>query len=143
MWRSAVADLKALTRRFYDEVFNKGDLTVLDELVDDGFVEHEVFPGITPDKTGLVAFVTATREAFPDFVFDVRAMVTEGDEVWVHAVMQGTHQGEFLGIPATNRRIDVPTIDRIRIVDDKAVEHWGVTDQFLTMQQLGVIPEEP
>jgi steroid delta-isomerase-like uncharacterized protein len=136
-----MADHKALTQRFYTEVFNKGDLDALDELVDDGFVEHEEFPDIPPGKEGLKVFVTTTRTAFPDLRFDVEAMVTEGDEVWVHGVMRGTHQGEFLGIPATNRKIEVATIDRIRIRNDKAVEHWGVTDTLTMMQQLGVVPE--
>jgi steroid delta-isomerase-like uncharacterized protein len=122
-----MADTKALTQRFYSEVFNKGDLDVLDELVDDGFVEHGEFPGIPPGKEGLKAFVTTTRAAFPDLVFDVEAMVAEGDEVWVHVVIRGTHQGEFLGVPATGRTIEVATIDRIRLRNDKAVEHWGVT----------------
>jgi steroid delta-isomerase-like uncharacterized protein len=138
-----VADYKALTRRFYEEVFNKGDLQVLDELVDDSLVEHEEFPGITPGKAGLVQFAALMRAAFPDLNFDVLAIVSDGDEVWAHVVMRGTHKGEFLGIPATGRRIEVPTIDRIRVRDDRAVEHWGVTDTFAMMQQLGVIPEGP
>lgn len=69
-------------------------------------------------------------------------MISDGDEVWAHIVMSGTHEGEFLGIPASGRRLDVPTVDRIRIRDGRAVEHWGVTDNLLMMQQLGVIPEE-
>jgi steroid delta-isomerase-like uncharacterized protein len=136
-----MADLKALAQRFYSEVFNQGDLDVLDELVDDNFVEHEEFPDIPPGKEGLKAFVTMTRAGFPDLRFDVEAMVSEGDEVWVHGVMRGTHQGEFLGIPATNRTIEVATVDRIRVRNDKAVEHWGVTDTLTMMQQLGVVPE--
>jgi steroid delta-isomerase-like uncharacterized protein len=136
-----MADHKALTQRFYTEVFNKGDLDALDELVDDGFVEHEEFPDIPPGKEGLKVFVTTTRTAFPDLRFDVEAMVEEGDEVWVHGVMRGTHQGDFMGVPATGRSIEVATIDRIRIRNDKAVEHWGVTDTAAMMQQLGVIPE--
>ena len=138
-----MADLKALARRFYDEVFDKGNLTVLDELVDDDFVEHEEFPGMTADKAGLVTFVTTTREAFPDVEFDVQEMASEGDEVWVHSIIRGTHKGEFLGVPATGRSIAVPTIDRIRIRDGKAVEHWGVTDTMTMMQQLGALPDGP
>jgi steroid delta-isomerase-like uncharacterized protein len=136
-----MADLEALTQRFYSEVFNKGDMEVLDELVDDSFVEHEDFPGIPPGKEGLKAFLATTRAAFPDLQFELVAMISKGDEVWVHGVMRGTHQGEFMGIPASGRTIEVTAIDRIRVRNDKAVEHWGVTDTLTMMQQLGAIPE--
>jgi steroid delta-isomerase-like uncharacterized protein len=136
-----MADVKALTRRFYDEVFGKGDLAVLDELVDDDLVEHEELAGIPGGKAGLIEFVKQLRAGIPDLTCDIHAMVSEGDEVWAHVTLRGTHQGEFLGIPATGKSIAVDTIDRTRVRNDKAIEHWGVTDVFGMMQQLGVIPE--
>jgi steroid delta-isomerase-like uncharacterized protein len=136
-----MADMKALTRRFYDEVFGKGDMAALDELVDDDLIEHEELAGIPGSKEGLIEFVKQLRAGIPDITCDIHAMVAEGDEVWAHVTMRGTHQGEFLGIPATGKSIAVETIDRIRVRNDKAVEHWGVTDTFGMMQQLGVIPE--
>lgn len=137
-----MADPKALVRRFYDEVFGQGDLDTLDELVADDFVEHEELPGIPPGKEGLGAFIETFRGAFPDLSIEVRAIVAEGDEVWAHVVMRGTHQGEFLGVPASGRPIAVPTVDRVRVVDGRAVEHWGVSDNLQLMQQIGAIPEE-
>ncbi|MGH8983514.1 MAG: ester cyclase [Acidimicrobiia bacterium] len=137
-----MADLKALTRRFYDEVFTNGDLSVLDELVDDGFVEHEAFPGMSNDKAGLRDWIRMMHEAFPDVSMEVVALAGEGDEVWAQAVMRGTHKGEFMGIPASGKSVEVPTIERVRIRNGKAVEHWGVTDTLTMMQQLGVVPEE-
>ena len=138
-----MADLKALVQRLYTEVFNEGNLATVDELVDESFVEHEEFPGVTPDKAGLAAFVAATRTAFPDLSFETEAIVTDGDEVWAQVTMRGTHAGEFLGIPATGRSIAVPAVDRIRFVDGKLVEHWGVMDRFVMMQQLGLVPDAP
>jgi steroid delta-isomerase-like uncharacterized protein len=138
-----MTDLKALSRRFYDEVFVKGDMAALDELVDDDFVEHEEFPGMSSDKAGLRTFVTTMREAFPDVSVEIVSIAVDGDEVWTQAVMRGTHRGEFMGVPATNRAIEVPMFDRVRIRDDKAIEHWGLTDSLALMQQLGVVPEEP
>jgi steroid delta-isomerase-like uncharacterized protein len=134
-----MADPKTLAARFYSEVFSKGDMAVLDELVDDALVEHEELPGITPDKAGLVEFVRSTRESFSDFSAEVVAMVQEGDEVWVQGLMRGTQTGEFLGIPATGRPIEVGFFDRVRVRDGRAVEHWGLTDTMALMQQLGVI----
>jgi steroid delta-isomerase-like uncharacterized protein len=135
-----VADVKSVMQRLYDDVFNRGDLAVLDDVVDDSFVEHEEFPGTTNDKAGLVAFVTSLRNAFPDLAFEVVATVAEGDEAWAQIVIRGTQQGEFLGIPASGRRVEVAGIDRLRFRDGKVVEHWGVTDILSLMQQVGAIP---
>lgn len=138
-----MADLKAIGRRFYDEVLTKGDVALIDEIVDDDFVEHEEFPGLTSDKAGVTVWVGMMREAFPDLSVEVVAMVTEGDEVWTQGVMRGTHRGEFMGVPASGRSVEVPMVDRIRFRDGRVVEHWGVTDTLAMMQQLGAVPEEP
>jgi steroid delta-isomerase-like uncharacterized protein len=135
-----VADNKAVVRRFIDEVFNQGNLTTLDEVVDVGFVEHEAFPGLSADRAGLSTFVTTLRDAFPDLNFEIVAMVGEGDEVWIHNISRGTHKGEFMGVPATGNSVEVAAIDRVRMRDGRIVEHWGVTDIMTMMQQLGVVP---
>lgn len=135
-----MADNKALAQRFINEVFNQGNLATIEELVDDGFVEHEEFPGISADKAGLATFVTTLRDAFPDINFEIVAMAADGDEVWIHNISRGTHKGEFMGVPATGNSIEVAAIDRVRVRDGRMVEHWGVTDVMTMMQQLGVVP---
>jgi predicted ester cyclase len=71
------------------------------------------------------------------------AVVTEGDEVWAQTMIRGTQQGEFLGVPASSRRVEVAGIDRLRFRDGKVVEHWGVTDILSLMQQVGAVPQAP
>jgi steroid delta-isomerase-like uncharacterized protein len=100
-------DPKALARRFYDEIINGGNLAVIDELVDDDLIEHQEMPGMPPGKEGVRAWVTSFRNAFPDFKAEILGIVAEGDEVWVHAVMTGTHEGELFGIPATGKQVTV------------------------------------
>ena len=134
-------DPKDLARRFYAEVINGKNLAVIDELVDDDLVEHQEMPGIPPGKEGVRAFFQLFHSAFPDLNAEIQGIVAEGDEVWVYAVMTGTHQGEFLGIPATGKQISVPMVDRVRVRNGKAVEHWGVADDLGMMTQLGVVPE--
>jgi steroid delta-isomerase-like uncharacterized protein len=134
-------DPKDLARRFYAEVINGKNLDVIDELVDDDLVEHQEMPGMPPGKDGVRAFFDVFHTAFPDLHADIQGIVSEGDEVWVYAVMTGTHQGEFLGIPATGKQVSVNMVDRVRVQDGKAVEHWGVSDDLGLMTQLGVIPE--
>ena len=134
-------DPKALARRFDAEVINGKNLDVLDELIDDDLVEHQEMPGMPPGKEGVRAFFTAFHGAFPALHADIQGIVSEGDEVWFYAVMTGTHQGELLGIPATGKQISVTMVDRVRVRDGKAVEHWGVSDDLGMMTQLGVVPE--
>lgn len=134
-------DLKAMAKRFNEDVLSKGDLEVLDELVADDFVEHEEMPGLPEGKAGLHEFVTGLRAAFPDLSVETLAVVAEGDEVWCHSRCTGTHRGEFAGVPATGRAVSITMIDRIRVRDGKVVEHWGVTDELALMTQLGVVPE--
>jgi steroid delta-isomerase-like uncharacterized protein len=132
---------KQITRRFYDEVINQGNLNLIDELVADDFVEHEAFPGLSSDKAGVRAFFELFRSAFPDLRMQVEDMIAEGDRVAARCRMTGSHRGEFLELPATGKRFDIQVIDLIRFQDGKAVEHWGATDQVSLMQQLGALPQ--
>jgi steroid delta-isomerase-like uncharacterized protein len=130
-----------LFRRFYAEVFDRGDTEVIDELVAPDFVEHEVVPpGVPTGIEGLKWWVGAFREAFPDLKTQIGVMVAEDDLVAAHVTFTGTHKGEFLGIPASGTSISVTGTDIVRIRDGKAVEHWGVTDMLSLMQQIGAVP---
>jgi steroid delta-isomerase-like uncharacterized protein len=130
---------KALTRRFYDEAIGQRSFDLIDELVADDFVEHEAFPGLSPDKDGVKAFFAMLLEAFPDIQFIAEDIIAEGDKVAARLTITGTHQGTFLDIPPTGKKITLSAIDIMRYRDGKAVEHWGVTDQAAMMEQLGVM----
>jgi predicted ester cyclase len=78
--------------------------------------------------------------AFPDFRMNVEDMIVEGDRGVVRAKLTGTHQGEFMGIPATGRSINLTVIDIVRVSDGKAAEHWGAMDSGAMMEQLGAAP---
>jgi predicted ester cyclase len=134
-------DLKATARRFNDEIMNQGKLEVIDEIIADGLVEHAAPPGWPPGKEGVRAYVAMMRDAFPDLKVETLAVVAEGDEVWMHSVMTGTHTGELMGIPATGKSVSLAMFDRVKVSDGKAVEHWGVSDDLGMMTQLGVVPE--
>jgi predicted ester cyclase len=85
-------------------------------------------------------FFASFRSAFPDARMDPEHLLADGDFVVGHLRVTGTHQGEFLGVPATGRQVDFPAIDIVRFRDGKGVEHWGVTDVMTMMEQLGAIP---
>ena len=132
---------KANTRRFMEEVFNKGNLAVIDELLSTNFVDHMHPPGTPPGLDAAKQINTMMRAAFPDIHATVEDIIAEGDKVAVRATWTGTHKGEFMGMPPTGKSFKISAIDVMRIGDDgKALEHWGSTDMLGMMQQLGVIP---
>jgi steroid delta-isomerase-like uncharacterized protein len=130
-------------RRAYD-LLNAGDLDGFAELLSDDFVEHEATPGLEPTKAGVVQFFAMYRAGFPDLRFEPQKFFSNGDTVAVYFRSTGTHSGEFMGMPATGKSIDVHGVDIVRFDDDGVGrEHWGVFDAMGMMQQLGVIPSGP
>lgn len=132
-------NLKALNKRFNEEVFNRKDESTFELLVADDIIDHEPIPGMPAGKEGIRTFLRMMWSAFPDMHATIEDEAVEGDRVWSRTRMRGTHKGEFLGIPPTGRKVDVETIDIVRVRDGKAVEHWGVTDMAGVMMQLGVL----
>jgi predicted ester cyclase len=131
----------AAVKRFYDEVMGKGNLKLIDELVADSFVEHYAPDPNTPaNKAGLTQTMTMFRAAFPDLQVTVDDIIAKGDKVWAYGTMRGTNKGEFAGMPATGKKIEAKFFDIVRFVNGKAVEHWGLNDDYTMMMQLGVIP---
>ena len=131
---------RALVRRLVEEAFNRGNMSVVDEVVAPDFVEHEELPpGLPSDREGVKHMMTMMRSAFPDFKATIDDMIAEGDKVVLRMTWNGTQRGEFMGIAPTGKSVSVGVIDIIRIADGKFVEHWGQMDNMGMMQQLGVI----
>jgi predicted ester cyclase len=131
---------KSVIRRFVDEVQNKKNWDVYDELNDPEFVNHSAPPGIPSDREGGKIYLGAFLNAFPDCRFTVDDMIAEGDQVVTKKTFTGTHEAEFAGIPPTGKRVTLQFVDIMRVRDGRIVEHWLSMDQLSFMQQLGVIP---
>ena len=137
-------DIRGSMTRLYDEAINAGNLELIDELVDENVVEHEELPpGFPPGREGVKQFFRMAIEAFDGFHLQVEDIIVEGDKGVARVTMRGTHVGEFMGVSATGKKIEVPVIDIFRFADGKVVEHWGVMDALAMMQQLGAIPDGP
>ncbi len=134
-------DHEATMRRLYD-LINAGDVDGFDQVLAADFVEHEETPGLAPTREGVMEFFRMYIAAFPDLRFDPEDMLSSGDKVVTRARATGTHEGEFMGMPPTGKRVDAQLIDIVRFGDDGlAHEHWGVFDALAMMQQLGVVPD--
>jgi len=133
---------KTVSRRFFEEVFGKGKLNVLDEIIAKDHVNSGPgsLPGLPTGPEGTKQLVTVYRNAFPDVHFTIDEQLAEGDKVMTRWTAHGTHQGELVGIPATGNLSTVTGIAIDRLVNGKIAESWGIFDQFRMMQQLGVIP---
>jgi steroid delta-isomerase-like uncharacterized protein len=131
---------KAMLRRFFEEIFNQGNLSAADEIVAENYVNHNPAPGETPGREGLKQFVPTVRSGFPGGRFTVEDQIAEGDKVTTRWSFAGTHQAEFAGIPATGKQVQITAINIHRIVDGQIQEGWLNWDALGMMQQLGVIP---
>ncbi len=129
---------KANSRRFLDEVLNRGNLAVIDELTGPNFVDHSLPPGVPPTIEGVKAFFTMFRAAFPDLHYTIEDEVAEGDRVWQRSTGHGTMRGDFQGMPASGKEATWSEIHIVRFdADGKTAEHWGVVDQVGMLAQLG------
>jgi len=118
---------EAMTRRLMDEALVKGNVAAIDEILAEGFVEHQQFPPDVPQGAdGLKWFVENFKPAFPDLTITIEQIVASGDLVAVRSVWKATHQGEWMGMGPTGNPVEFEAFDMIRFKDGKAVEHWGM-----------------
>jgi len=137
--RSADAG-KALVRRYYEEVYDKGNLAVVDEVVAANFAGRN-YPGQPPgNRDELKQFAAGLRAAFPDIRFMIDDQIAEGDKVVTRWTMRGTHKGPLRSVPATGKPVTMTGIVIHRIVGGKIVEGWANTDELGMLRQLGALP---
>jgi steroid delta-isomerase-like uncharacterized protein len=134
---------KATVRRFLEEAFGQGKTEVVDEVLDPDFVCHD-----PNSETGEIRGADTVKgevgyfhNAFPDFRWTVEDQVAEGDKVTTRYTLSGTHEGEFFGVPASGRRVEVSGINIDRFEGGKLVEEWASYDLLGAMRQMGAIPE--
>lgn len=134
------AEHKEVARRISEEVFDEGNLDLVDEFFADDFVGHSATaPEDLHGPEEYKEFVAMTRSAFPDVESTSEDLVAEGDRVVERHVARGTHQGEFMGIEPTGTEVEVEGITILRFEDGAVAESWDIADLFGRMQQLGVV----
>jgi Predicted ester cyclase len=124
---------KANARRFFDEIANRGNLAVIDELL------------APPTREGTKTFHAMLRGAFPDLHVTIDDAIAEGDKVVLRTTSHGTMKGEFAGMPPSGKSATWAAIYTLRFANGKIVEYWGVNDQLSMLQQLGFVeaPGQP
>lgn len=133
---------KAVVRQFYDAI-QAHDLETLEELYGEKYTSGEYlgFDGEWHEH-GLEEEIAKRAEflkAFPDVEYELPLVVAEGDHVVVEKTLTATHQGEFMGVPATGREIDIGGHATFRIEDGRIAEINGTTNNLRALVQLGVL----
>ena len=116
-------DIKAIARRTLEEIFPRGDVAALAEVVHPNFVDHDGPPGAPPGLDGQV--------------------IAEDDTVVLSCAFHGRHTGEFMGLAPTSRSFAFRQVHIVRFQDGMGIEHWAVPDDLDLARQLGAIPRPP
>ena len=130
--------------RFGREVLNDKNVDAIDEIAAEDFVELDPVPGQGAGREGLKEFLaTIAFPAFPDQQWVTEEQITSGEKVVSRFTWYGTHQGTFMGIPATGRHVAVKGMVIDRVVDGKWKDSRILMDTLGLLQQLGAIPPAP
>ena len=120
--------------------WNDGNLTAYLDLYDEQVILHGLPPGLPPGREGVKLFYDGLWEAFPQPRLIIQDVIMADDRLACRFQMEGIHQGAFMGIPPTGKRVQVPGMTILRFANGKCVERWNQTDMLGWLQQLGAIP---
>lgn len=121
------------------EAFNRGDFKLYGKLYDPGAVIH----GFTPEPLefeGMMRFYETVAAGFSDLGVTYEDLIAEGDRVAARYTFRARHTGEFMGVGATGRRVEVPGQTILRFAGGKVVERWQSFDFMSLLTQLGAVP---
>jgi steroid delta-isomerase-like uncharacterized protein len=132
-----------VVRRFAEEVITQGDIDSSARFVWEDVVEQVPLPGQGPGLEGLKDILRGMRSAFPDLNFAIKEQIAEGDKVASRFEWTGTHQQEFLGVPATGRQVRVWGVVIDRLEEGRIKDTRIIMDTLGLMMQLGALPSPP
>jgi steroid delta-isomerase-like uncharacterized protein len=134
--------LEALVRRWFEEVWNKGNGEVIDELLGADCVVYGITDASGNPVTGPLGFkpfFQQFRSAFPDINVSIEDILSKGDKVAARCRVRATHTGHDLGIEATQKPIDFTGMCIVRVENGKVVEAWNNFDFMAMYQQIGLM----
>jgi steroid delta-isomerase-like uncharacterized protein len=131
-----------MVHRLFEELWNKGNLPVADELIAPTYTHHDAStPDVGRGPESEKKRVTLYRTAFPELRLTVEAVIAEGESVVARWSCRGAHRGDLSGIAPTGKQFVISGVTVVRFTDGKIVEGWINWDALGLMQQLGVVPE--
>ena len=137
---------KHIIKRFVEELWNDRRLDVADQIFSEDCVTHQLRSGVLADPAhrgpqAMKEHVSGWLMSFPDLRFNIEQMIAEEDRVVSQLVMEGTHEGTWMGISPTRKRLQIRMITVHRITNGKIAEDWVLVESLGFFQQLGVLPD--
>lgn len=112
------------------------DLYATDAVIHSRYIPPNMTRGVEAFK----GYATYLRTAFPDIEIDDEDNIAQGDRVGMRWTMRGTHGGDFWGMPATGKQVEVTGMDVFRIAEGRIQDAWIETDYMTLLRQLGMVP---
>lgn len=131
---------KEVARQFVEEVLNKGNLGLVDKLFADNYANHSLPPGVPTSRDGFKKLAMMIGSAFSNLHVKIEDMIAEDDKVAFRDTTTGTHNGAFMGIAPTGKKITWTEMHLLRVKNGKVTEHWMEANQLGMLQQLGAVP---
>jgi predicted ester cyclase len=128
---------RAVIARYFEEVWNRGNVDVLDEIIAPHYINHN--PSVANPRPGpadLKPIVLAMRSGIAGLHYEILDMVVTDDKVAVYTRLTGTHTGDLFGMPPSGRKIDVRQMQIEWLQDGQIVQHWRLTDELSLLRQL-------
>ena len=138
---NARADSMKAAYKAVSTAWDAGKTEEFDKYIAVNSVDHNAMPGQKPGLAGMKEFASILKTAYPDMKSTIEDMRIDGDNLIARFRMTGTNSGPFMGMPATNKKIDVMGIDWVKWENGKFTEHWGAMEEMKMMKQLGLMPE--
>jgi len=132
-------DNKKIITHFIEEVINNKNLNAADNIVSENFIEHIPFPGQGPGREGLKFVLKSMFTGFPNMTWKIQEQIAEGEKVVTRFTWSGTHQGEFMGIPPTNKNVEVWGVVIDVVKNGLFSESRIIMDSVGLLGQLGVM----
>jgi predicted ester cyclase len=140
-----VSEVETLVRGFFEEAIDTGDLDAFDRFCSEDYVWHGGSdPGAIGDVHGIERFKAAVGTfftAFPDLKVEILDLLVDGDKAAVRFLETGTHEGPFVGVAPTGKKVAFSGMGIYRAAGGKLVEEWFVDDSRAIFEQIGAIPE--
>ncbi len=125
------------TQQQFGEAANSGNLEKFRDLMTPHVRDHDPAPDQGPGPEGFISFFTTMRTAFPDLKVEVEHLVADEENVAFAYTVTGTHKGDFMGVPATNKTIRARGVQISRFENGKITERWGSSDELGILKQIG------
>ena len=134
----SLVEIKRTAHQFFDDVYNQGNLDSIDSLLTPDFVYHARGEDVEGNEN-FKKWISSDRAAFPDMRFTMVDSIAESGKVASTFVVEGTHEKEFRGIPATHKKFETVGMNIFHFQDNKIKEGWVVVDALTAAIQLGAV----